>query len=161
MADTIYSYYSVPMSTELAVALGYEKPRVLLKNGYKTKLRGVLTIQITRPPVNSTGPFKYDFSYSFCSPVDNFSKAKARNICKIRKNSGKCHLSYISDKQLKARELSELSIDMLQELYELSTDMQLSYHDMVDKYAIAPSIKIPKWLICTPRKMITPIGPNK
>lgn len=142
MADTIYSYYSVNINKNLAVALGYEKPGVLLKPEHKTNLTGRVAIQISRPPIGSSAPFKYEFVYSFCSPIDNFSKSKARNICKIRKSSGKRKVVSVHAKQLKARELSELAIDAL-------------FSDKVG-VRISNGIQIPKWLAHSERDVVKP-----
>lgn len=144
MSDTIYSYYSVNLTKDLAIDLGYLADSYAGKFDYNCTIKGRVCIQIDRPPKGLVADsYIYKVSYSFCSPKDNFSKATARNICRSRIQST-CFLTINSDRPLKARELSERAINFI---HEAAGGRQ--------KFAIE-SVKVPNWFSLSKRDMIRP-----
>ena len=78
MNDIIFGYFTATNSKEEPKAFGYNPPRA----------KGYVCVAIKRPPKGSTQT-EYTASFSFCSPLDQLNKKKARQISTGRLNSGR------------------------------------------------------------------------
>lgn len=140
MSDTIYSYYNVSVPEELAYHLKLAK-RPAWGKKFSGNLNGVIGLQINRPPRNTKGRQVYNISYSFCSPLDNFSKKETHRYCNVRSKNDHSVVIY-SDTPLKAGEISQKAIDLI------------IGKQMVDSNN--GSIRIPDWVSMNSQQAITP-----
>ena len=139
MSDTIYAYYDVPLTKELAIEQGYLASHYFGKFDYVCKVKGRICVQIKRPPKDSPGQQKYLVSYSFCSPEDNFNRKIARNIA-----AGREQLEIVSTTPLKVNRVSEMAIDIL---FDQSTTNARGFKQV-------GSYTLPAWLTLTERGTI-------
>ena len=140
MSDTIYAYYDVPLTKELAIGLEYLPGSYLSKLDYVCNIKGRVCVQIKRPPKNSPGKQTYEVSYSFCSPEDNFNRKIARKIA-----SGRGRVEIQSDKPLKVNEVSKTAIDLLFDASKVNSRGFRQFE----------SYTLPKWLTETQRDRIS------
>lgn len=140
MSDTIYSYYDVPLTKEIAIEQGYLSSRYLGKLDYNCKVKGRVCIQIQRPPKNQPGSQKYLVSYSFCSPEDNFNRKIARKIA-----AGREKLEIVTQTPAKVNDVSKMAIDIL---FDQSTTNSRGFKEV-------GSYTLPKWLTETKRDSVS------
>jgi len=140
MSDTIYAYYDVPLTKELAIELGYLASHYFGKLDYNCNVKGRVCIQIQRPPKNQPGSQKYLVSYSFCSPEDNFNRKIARNIA-----AGREKLEIVTQTPAKVNDVSKMAIDIL---FDQSTTNSRGFKEL-------GSYTLPKWLTETKRDRVS------
>ena len=146
--DTIYSYYKTH----------FPDRRKALSNGKfdapTTGPVGHTCIRIQRPTKDFVGPsFEYKFSYSFCSPEDNFSKRVARAIADGRVQR-KVEITIASDTRKNARELSEQAIEFI-------TDAAQKAGLIGEPITIGNGVKVPRWLQNVNKEKTNPAGKRK
>jgi hypothetical protein len=99
MADTVYNYIRVPLTTKMT--------RSVKKDG-----EAVICVRIQRPLKNSKAPYKYLVSFSFCSTNDNFSKSIGRDICDKRVGLKKT-IEVSHNEKLSTKAVTDIAVNML------------------------------------------------
>ena len=144
MSDTIFKYYDVNLTNEIAAELGYESKNICNKFDYTTSKKGRICVMINRPPKEHTGVNEYKVSFSFCSPEDNFSKRVARRIA-----SGRSTITISSEEKMTVNQVGELAINMLHDATK--NRMKAKYKSTYDKVTIS----VPNWFSVSDRMYIS------
>jgi len=111
MSDTIYQYLEVPAP-------------------HLSKNPGVICCRIERPAKNDPKAV-YKVSFSFCSPLDNFSKKEAHAVTTHRKTTG----SYVTVKLKNKRPPQEVVFYALRKLWECHKNVPV-LHGLIPKWAL-------------------------
>lgn len=99
MADTVFNYIRVPLTSKLC--------RSVKKDG-----EGVVCIRVQRPIKESKAPYRYLVSFAFCSTLDNFEKNRGRSICSGRALANK-YIEVVHNEKLSTRAVGEIAINMI------------------------------------------------
>lgn len=154
MSDIVFKYYKVNVPALISLDLGYLSQKDYIsqtgpKDNYIPKNTvGKICVRIERPPLASKDPVKrYNVSYSFCSPTDQFKRSLARKIA-----SGREKFTITSDHALKAGEIADKAIDII-----CNTELKRKAKIIKD----GAVINVPNWVSLSGRESVEPYYKRK